>query len=231
MKSVQAVSRDRNHRALLVLFLFSGSLVPSQPAESAGTTISGNIEQIAPPASVVIGVLESNSLVRLFNERSAFVLNQNLMADITQPSTVGSPIDLSPGLISPQLVDSHLLHADPIGPGNPAVTYQGSVTFDRPILGLLVQGSTLTPTDGLLGSPSTIYTPTVNRGFEWPSTSGVGDLVQLSADFRTVTFVLKATSQYDQIRVITAGIPEPSALALVACCVGVALIKRPRRND
>ena len=239
MKPLRAVIQLRaprttcfgDHRGLLaVLILFGASLVPLQSAESAGTTVSGNVQQIAPPASVVLGALESNSFVRLFNERTAFLLNQNVTADITQPGTVGNSGNLSAGVISPQLVDSHLLHADPIGPGNPAVTYQGSVTFDRPILGLLVQSGSLTATDGILGFPSTTYTPTVDRGFEWPSTSAVGDLVQLSADFRTITFVLKATSQYDQIRIITAGVPEPSSLALAAYCLAVAFMPRLRRG-
>jgi hypothetical protein len=211
-----------------VLSLAGGSLVCVRPAESAAPATSGNIETITPPASVAANALESDSVARFFRERSAFLLNQNISVDITQPGTVGNSIDLTPGIISAnQLIESYLLHADPVGPGSPPVTYQGSVTFDFPILGLLVQTNTLTVADGLLGSASTNYNPPGARGFEWPSTAIVGDMVELSPDFRTVTFVLKATSQYDQIRVITS-VPEPTTLALAAGCLlcGIAAHRR-----
>lgn len=238
MKSLRAVIRSALSRAnyvarrrVLISFLFvlGGPLVVVRHAESAGPSVSGNVEQIAPPASVVLGALESNSFVRLFDERTTVLLNQNVSVDITQPSTVGNSSDLTPGIISAnQLIDSHLLHADPVGGG--PVTYQGSVTFDRPILGLLVQANTLTATDSVLGSLSTVYNPTIDRGFEWPSTTVVGDMVQLSPDFRTITFVLKATSQYDQIRVITASVPEPSSIVLGLGCLGFAITVRCRRD-
>jgi hypothetical protein len=240
MKSVRAMIHltlpRRNYFAprrglITFLFLIGNSLVVVGPAASAGVSVAGNVEPIAPPASVVLGALESNSFVRLFTERTAVLLNQNVSVDITQPGIVGNTTELTPGIIAAnQLVDSYLLHADPVSFGSPSVTYQGSVTFDRPILGLLVQASRLTPTDGVLGSLSTIYTPTVNRGFEWPSSApGVGDMVQLLPDFRTITFVLKSTSQYDQIRVITASVPEPSSLAMAACCLASACMPWLRR--
>jgi hypothetical protein len=215
-----------------VLLLFGTSLAAVQPAISAGPTSGGSVQPIAPPASVADSALESNSFVRFFNEKTAFLLNQNVSADITQPGTVGNSVDLTPGIISAnQLIDTYLLHADPVGPGNPAVTYAGTVTFELPILGLLVQTNSLNVTDGVLGSPSTIYTPAGSRGFEWPSSLAVGDIVQLSADFRTITFVLKATSQYDQIRVITTGVPEPSAIALAAFCLVLASTAWRRRGS
>jgi hypothetical protein len=214
-----------------LLFLFT-SLGFLSRVESAGGSVSGNVEQIAPPPSVVLGALESNTFVRFFSERTGILLNQNVSADITQPGFVGNLSGLTPGVISAnQFVDSYLLHADAIGNGRPIPTYQGSVIFDRPILGILVQPTSLSATDSNLGSPLTTYNPaTGNRGFEWPSTSAVGDSIQLSADLRTITIVLKSESQYDQIRVITTGVPEPASLTLAACCVAVVLM-RWRRGD
>jgi hypothetical protein len=221
------------HTRLICLCFIIGSLLIAQSAESAGGSVSGNVEQIAPPPSVVLGALESNSFVRFFAERTANFLNQDVSADITQPSIVGNLSDLTPGVVSAnQLVDSYLLHADAITDEQPSVTFHGSITFDRPILGILVRGPALSATDSNLGSPLTAYIPAeFNRGLELSSMSPVGDSLQLSADFQTITFVLKSGALYDQIRVITASIPEPSTLALVACYLGVALIKRPRRND
>jgi hypothetical protein len=218
--------------ALVIIFHIVFSLtVPT--AEAAGIATTGDVTQIAPPASVALGALESNTEVRLFAERTALLLSQSVTVDVTQPGLVDGAEDLTPGAITAnQLVSSYLLHADAIGNGQPIVMFQGSVTFDMPVLGALITASRLTPTDSVLGSLATVYNPTVNRGFEFGvAGQGVSDSLVLSPDRLTVSFVFRTTSQYDQVRIVTSAIPEPTSVYLGGSgCVGIALSLLVRRS-
>jgi hypothetical protein len=221
----RASGRPRR-RVLLACLTFLGiPLAFATGAEAAAPTLGGSVVQIAPPASVVPGALESNSQIRFFKERSAILLNQSITVEITQPSIVDQVVDLTPGQIAAnQLVDSYFLHTDTLA-GSGIVTFQGSVVFDAPVLGILVLGSSLDATDAVLGSPSTAYFSPSNiyRGFDGPdfstSSDAVRDLVQLSLDRRTITLQLRTEAFTDQVRVITAVVPEPTSLALAAGCL------------
>jgi len=179
---------------------------------------TGNVILIAPPASVVLSSFEDNTSVQLFVEKSGFRLPASVTVDVTAAGVVDATSDLTPGQVAAHsLVDSYLLHADPFGPGNPVVTYQGTVTFNTPILGAMVTAASLSSSDHMLGSATTNYIPpTIFRGFEGPgfpvTAAVVSDTLDLSADFRTLSFLFHTTSQYDQIRVITAAVPEPSGV-------------------
>jgi hypothetical protein len=218
--------------ALTIAFLILSCLtVPT--AEAAGIATTGNVSQIAPPASVALGTLESNTEVRLFAERIAQLLSQALTVDVTQPGLVDGAGDLTPGAINAnQLVNSYLLHEDAIGKGQPVVMFEGSVTFDTPVLGALVTATRLTPTDSILGSPTTAYNPTVDRGFEFGvAGQGVSDSLVLSPNRLTVSFVFRTESQYDQIRIITSTIPEPTSAYIGGSgCVVIALSLLVRRS-
>ncbi len=228
---------SRRQVILICLVCLAAPLDFTSKAESAVLTVSGNVVQIAPPLSVVQDALESNTVVQLFAEQTAILLNQNISVDITQPGAVNNASNLTPGLIAAnQLVDSYLLHSDAIGVGNPIVTFQGSVTFDQPILGIIVQYFKLDATDSILGWPTTQYFPTTpNRGFDgegyYATAFAVRDTLQLSTDFRTISFVLRTASQSDQIRVVTASVPEPTTIALTGGCLALGLAWRGRRDS
>ena len=206
-------------RCAVCAILFVGMVdADSERAESAVVNTTGNVVLIDPPASVVLSRFEDNTNVQLFVEKSGFRLPASVTVDVTAAGIVDAASDLTPGQIAAHsLVDSYLLHADPVGYGNPVVTYQGTVTFDSPILGAMVRAVSLSSSDHMLGSATTNYIPpTVFRGFEgpgFPATAAVvSDTLDLSADFRTLSFLFHTTSQYDQIRVITAAVPEASAM-------------------
>src|SRR5688572_29601298 len=76
---------------------------------------SGNVQEIAAPASVVLSALEDNSVAQFFLEREALSLPSDLALDVTQPGLVDGASDLTPGqLIAGTSVTSYLIHADPI---------------------------------------------------------------------------------------------------------------------
>jgi hypothetical protein len=233
---------DRPHRTRIAngprliacLSLFAASLVFAANAESSAPPISGMVELIAPPPSVALNALESNSVVRFFAEQTNLLLNQSVSVDITQPGIVDHLVNLTPGQIAAnQLVNSYFFDADTL-PGSGILTFQGSVMFDEPVLGILIRGESLNATDAILGSPSTAYFPNNQyRGFDGPdfssSSEAVRDLVQLWPDGRTVSFQLHSEAYTDQFRVITASVPEPASVGGIGVLFAVASISRGRR--
>ncbi len=143
-----------NPRIALPVTTFSllGLLLPGT-AESI--TLTGNIVLEAPPVSVVLGATESNITQRLFLERSAVTLAVDLDVDITTPDTYTTAALSSGTIDAGTMVRSYFLHLDSVG--DDLTTGIGAVTFDHPILGVIVESTFLDLSDATLGSVSTIY--------------------------------------------------------------------------
>jgi len=203
---------------------------PSSHAAIVGTT--GAIVVVSSPSNVRLGFLESNTSILAFAEQSNKTLANDLAVNISAPSTVpnGSSINLTPGTIPAGThVDSWLLHFDPVGTPQLALALSGSITFDRPVLGIEVLSTSLDNTDGLLGASGSEYTlRDPLKGLELAvGMAGINtfDGITLSADRKTVTTILSTQLNFDQVRIITA-VPEPSSfamlivggLSLLACC-------------
>src|SRR4051812_41512412 len=235
--------KDRTRRARIAigprltacLSLFAASLGFAANAESSAPPISGMVELIAPPPSVALNALQSNSFVRFFTEQTNLLLNQSVSIDITQPSIVDHAVNLTPGQIAAnQRVNSYFFDADTL-PASGILTFQGSVMFGEPVLGILIRGESLDATDTILGSPSTAYLPNNQyRGFDGPdfssSSDAVRDLVQLWPDGRTISFQLHTESYTDQFRVITASVPEPASVSGIGVLFAVAPLLLRRRE-
>jgi hypothetical protein len=143
--------------------------------------------QIAPPASVALGQLQSNLDMFAFNERQCFWLNFNLPTD--------------QGFIPAfTKMSSHMLHVDAVT----NTVLDGRVRFDNVILGVISTTAGLDASDAACGAPGTAY-PTgmePNRGLE----PGQADAYQIIAG----GFAIQARmdlppflSFTDQIRVLT----------------------------
>ena len=121
-------------------------------------------------------------------------------------------------------VGSFLLHADRVG-SEGEVTMNGTVTFDESILGVMVTPSLLDSSDALLGAAETTYPgATHNRGLE-----NLNDLLTISSNLHTLEVQFFHSTQIDQIRVITTGIPEPNTLSLLSIAV-LGLLTHGRRR-
>ena len=205
-------------------------------ATNAGAAIigtTGQVVEIAAPASVVPGALESNHQIRAFDELQQFVLPVDVIVNITSPGRYDEPGDLTPGVIATGTdVDSYLLHADKLGlGGNKLLT--GSVTFDEAILGVIVLGSALRSSDAVLGAPGTTYPGSMWNPFRGLELRRCQDFVIVEPDLRTIQVHFRVGWAVDQIRVITAA-PEPAAPepgALVLLLAGSMLGLRRRRSQ
>lgn len=171
-----------------------------QGAAAEAFGVGGNVEQIDPPASVVFGKLESNALIRVFQEKDYFQLPCAVAVNISRPGTYQKDFGATPAVIpAGTSVDCHFLLYDPVG--TQESTTSGSIRFGGYILGLIVLDGELDASDGVLGAADTQYPGGhLSRGLE----AGV-EHITVQSDRRTLTIHrLHATFPGDHIRVVTA---------------------------
>lgn len=147
------------------------------------------------PASVLAGGQQSNTAAFAFLESSG-TLSTALDVDVVSPGDYLTPAALTPGSIPAGTgVESWMLHFNPLS-GTRII--EGTVTFERDVLGLILISSALNAADATVGSSSTAYPATDTlRGVEL----GSGERVRLADDGRSVRFRFSA-SAIDQMRVI-----------------------------
>ena len=215
---------------VLITSLLGFAVTRSARAGVVDTT--GNILFVTPPPNVVLTTFEDNLNVRLFREQTGLVLPISITLDVTKPGKVDAFSDLTRAKLAQGThVDSYLLHADPLGFGIPIRVFEGSVTFNQPILGAMMTYESLTASDALLGSATTNYIPPETfRGFEGPGFRETGpvvsDSLEISADFLTLKFSFRTESRMDQIRIVTVPNPEPSTAGLAAFAAAFAAFRR-----
>lgn len=187
--------------------------------------ITGNIQWILPPASVVTNSgLENNKTAFLFKEQMSYLLGGNALVNISTPGFYNSNGSLSGGAVpTGTTIDSYYYHADPVGNASTNnQSYSGTITFDTDVLGIDVLDGGLSATN-FLGFFGTLYSNS-GQGFEL----GGPDTITLSADRRTITVFNLANSAADDFRVITA-VPEPASIALLFLgLAGLALSMRKK---
>lgn len=136
---------------LLGLFLLSSSL-----AQAALTGASGVAVLIAPPPSIALNAVQSNTQIVAFDEQQDVVLASDLAVNITASGTYDSANPLTPGTIADgTTVSSHYVSFDPalvdVSIGG------GTLTFDKQIIGVIVEDNEIDSSDSILGNPGTTY--------------------------------------------------------------------------
>jgi hypothetical protein len=197
--------RSHMKRYAVMAALVSAALFVAGGAASAAiVATTGSIVHIAPPPTVSVHALESDTEMYAFDEQQNVTLPVSLDVDITQPGTYNDDLLLTPGTIpAGTVVSSHFVHAD--GPNREgrggAPQYLGTIELDSDILGIAVLAPALDGSD-ILGAPGTIY-PT--GGTQRQLNLGSGDFVIEHPDVRTVTVKVAVRTHLDQVRIITKG--------------------------
>jgi hypothetical protein len=190
---------------------------------------TGTIQTLTAPSDVSRGAWESDGKTRLFQERAGAILAGDLTVDSSAPGQVNHDLfNISPSVVAEgTAVDTWLLHQDRIGSEGYIFT-SGSITFDCKILGVIFRTQSLDATDALLGAAGTNYGTggDIYRGLDVPGTRH--DSITLSEDCRTLSFALRTGLACDQIRIITAAVPAPGSLVLLAISAFTALGRRRR---
>lgn len=211
----------------------------------ASSVCAASIEASSPvfqlvtaPPSVLDGDLKSDTTIYVFAERQNLTLQSSLPIDIGAPGTY-SPVDTQaqPGQTLPAglSVNSFFIHLEAISSTSASpLTFEGSITFGRPILGVEVRRATLNDSKDILGLPTVSYETNPQKGFGLEILSGSegsagADRLTLGADSKTIAIRWNNTFHPDQIRVITS-VPEPSSFALAILGGLGALIFGIRRS-
>jgi hypothetical protein len=184
-----------------------GTLTPNS-THAGILSVSNDVTVISPPPSAVTGAF-SNNQIYLFPERTALLLTNNILVDISNPGfiPVTNNFFLSPtNIFAGATVDSYYLHH-----GGPSTnTASGSATFDADVIGIICLTSNLVTSQRFLGAIGTSYRLTQGlQGYELGPVDPA-DRIELSADRRTVTVNTTAISiTPDDIRIITFSPPLP----------------------
>ena len=171
---------------------------------SSGIVSSTGAFEFAPPWPRPLKRIESDSHIFVVPEGYSQQLVDPVAVDIVQPgtySTVDQLVDeqLSPGTV----IKSYLLQFNPVNAEKRRMfdRLEGTITFDQPILGLIVRREALRATDNVFANQ------------RWPGPQPfrelelnglpIGDHITLSDDGRTVTLNLVARGRLsDHVRVI-----------------------------
>lgn len=182
----------------------------SQPFEKLWPTASGiagstGAFRFAPPWPRGLSRIQSDTEIFVLPEGYASKLEEPCPIDMTESELNTSSIPAG------QRVRSYLLQFNPVDPtgqeaasielGSRMRRIEGSITFDRPVIGMIVNGETLKATDEIFSLNRGPIRPFA-RGLEL-SQSRTADVVSLSEDRHTLTLKLAVFDQFsDHVRVI-----------------------------
>jgi len=197
--------------------------------------VSGNVQLIPSPSSVILGALQSDTTIFGFNEVQNYTLTSDLFINGNGAGLhVGTGNTATGFIASGTKINSHLFHVDSVS--TDFTRFVGTVFFDRNILGVIFETNELNLSDALLGAPGTHYSTTEAesdfRGFEGDGSAickGLFDCATISENLREISLDLGTTTQIDQIRVITSPVPVPATFFLFASALS-GLIRFRYRN-
>ena len=188
----------------------SESEFATQPFEKLWPTASGIVEstgafRFAPPWPRRLSQIQSDTDILVLPEGYAGKLEEPCPIDIVESELAESNIPIG------QRVRSYLLQFNPVDPARQEATSKepgsrmrriaGSITFDRPVIGMIVNTETLKITDEFFALHRGPIRP-FKRGLEL-SPPRTADVVSLSEDRRTLTLKLAVFNQFsDHVRVI-----------------------------
>ncbi|BCU78535.1 hypothetical protein [Luteolibacter sp. LG18] len=169
----------------------------------------GKVLPAPPSTSAQLAVLESNEAVMVIPEKRYVPFDKPFRAEMIAPGTfpdddpdAGYTLQPIPGA----RLRSYLIRFNPVGaPGVFNGMFQGSVTFDRPVLAICAQKSFLDDTDATFAEPEWADSEKASsrfRGIDLDQPWTQPDRVRLSEDSRTVHILFNAGLSTDDIRVI-----------------------------
>jgi len=213
-------------KQILIIFIVLGLMAASARAAITGTTGAANGTQSI-PSNLSLNASESNTEIFVYAEQQNRVLGGNLDLDITEAGlyepgpSMDERADLSPDVVlAGTTVNSYIVHFDEVSGG--PYTLEGSVTLDKPILGLIILTDYLNASDSELGASGTTYDGTSVRGLDILTHDQDPLQLTLNINESTVWFRLTVNNAMDELRIIE--VPEPATICLLG--LGGLLLRR-----
>jgi MYXO-CTERM domain-containing protein len=190
--------------------VIAAALLAPIAANAAILSTSGQVVQIAPPASAVYGALPGPPAFA-WNEASGVSSTAVLVNTLGNGTFTGG--SYSPTVYA-GLLDSHMIHFDA---STGVAVVQGSVTFSSNIVAVIYENNLLDISDGPLGAFGTTYA----TGDPFRSHSSMLGTTSYTVAGNVLTFTLWANSspawpnKMAELRVLTDAVPGPGAAALL----------------
>lgn len=179
------------------------------------------------PLSLLQDALQSDTNDYVFAERKCVQLATAVNVSTQASGTYSLAAQSTPATIAAgTLIDSFLLHSDRVSANT---NYIGSITFASPILGVIVTNAALNNTGAVFAAPGKTYA-TTGRGLELNGMGG-GDTFTIFSDYTTFSFDFRTAMGLDEVRILTAAVPEPSSWSLLAGALGgLAWLRLKKRS-
>ncbi len=203
-------------KGFLGLALAAGVMAaPAAAVISGGTLVAGSaftnggiFVNLGNPAAFAIGADTTNSSnVFGINEKQMFTLTRTLLTNLGGNIAAG------------QTIRSHVISFDPLGFTQTAI---GTVSFNTKVLAVIYSGGRMVASN-YLGNPNVTYTT--------PSAFALEATDNVSFSGNTVSYNLLNGVSSDNFRVITQGVPEPAAWALLIIGFGLVGAAARRRGQ
>ncbi len=196
----------------ICLVVLSATFTMASQAAAAIVSTTGAMTEIFAPVSFLEGATESSTSIVILDEGMT-VLPSDVSVNAFGPGTHDG--SAPPYLMIPAgtLVNSYLVHFDPIG--STFTTLTGAVFFEpgETIIGVQTHTPLLYSTDAMLGDSMATYPDTFIEFRAFETLPGT-DTVTLPIDMGSASFTLFAELGVDEARILTAPVPEPSSLML-----------------
>ncbi len=156
------------------------------------------------PESVAFHEFESTDEISVFMERSGHVLRDDVKTNLEDSEVIKAG----------EVVDSYLVHFDPVGGVNLSgkdIRRDIKITFKRPVIGLITSSELLYLSDASCGNEKVKYPlrgQLKNKSLLQRGVDAMDDVVRLSRDGRTVHVRLVAATNIDQFRVLVEAAKE-----------------------
>ena len=184
--------KNLRRSVLLLVVLVSALVVTNVFADVE--SVQGAVMDIEAPTSVALGVLESNTYIKVFEEVQDFALPKNLRVDKHRRGKKHKKGKRR--IKAGTVVNSYMIHLDP--EDKDKVRLRGCVRFDTKVLGLITRTKKLNNTDAMLGNPDTTYPNGVKaRGMDRR------DRIKIKKGNRVVCMNFRAGPWIDEVRVLT----------------------------
>ncbi len=187
----------------IILILFTMLIIVASVSPVTGGIRKADPQFViytSPPADLRPEAKASDDEIVIFQEKYAFKLPNDIAVDITANNTYDAATPLTPGIVSAgTMVNSYYIHADQVGEA--LIEFRGTVKFEEPILGIIIDDDNLDISDGDLGHTGVIYP--YDESMRGLKTYRGEDIITLR-NIREIEVHLPLYGVTDQMRVITA---------------------------